>query len=336
MSAIDVASKPCSRNSSHAASARVSREDALGLPARDSVRHAPQRTRPSARSRRIVGRDPETIAVSEGAPCSRSRPSASPPTTCRTSTDGRCSAASTPRSSRARGPTPCCCSSTSPCTPPGARTARHERPTDGTPVVDVDRGGKITWHGPGQLVGYPIVRLPEPIDVVAHVRRLEGLLIDVLREYGVDGLPRRGPQRRVGAPPARRGQDRRDRRARAARRDDARLRAQLRQLARRLPRHHPVRDHGCRRHDDQRGRRRRRRAPPTCSTPSRARSRPSTPESPRDARAARRAAPPHAPGGRKLLRLEIRNAADARSSASRSGSRRARRWAPSTRRCTRS
>jgi len=69
----------------------------------------------------------------------------------------------------------------------GARTARHERPTDGTPVVDVDRGGKITWHGPGQLVGYPIVRLPEPLDVVAHVRRLEGILIDVLREYGVDG-----------------------------------------------------------------------------------------------------------------------------------------------------
>ena len=128
----------------------------------------------------------------------------------------------------------------------GARTARHERPTDGTPVVDVDRGGKITWHGPGQLVGYPIVRLAEPIDVVAHVRTLEGLLIDVLAEHGVDGLPRRGPQRRVGAPAARRRQDRRDRRARAARRDDARLRAQLRQLARGLPRHHPVRDHGCR------------------------------------------------------------------------------------------
>ena len=54
-------------------------------------------------------------------------------------------------------------------------------------MVDVDRGGKITWHGPGQLVGYPIVRLPEPIDVVAHVRRLERLLIDVLAELGVDG-----------------------------------------------------------------------------------------------------------------------------------------------------
>ena len=69
----------------------------------------------------------------------------------------------------------------------GARTARHERPTDGTPVIDVDRGGKITWHGPGQLVGYPIVRLAEPVDVVAHVRRLEQVLIDVLRAHGVDG-----------------------------------------------------------------------------------------------------------------------------------------------------
>jgi lipoyl(octanoyl) transferase len=69
----------------------------------------------------------------------------------------------------------------------GARTARHERPTDGTPVVDVDRGGKITWHGPGQLVGYPIVRLHEPIDVVAHVRTLEHVLIGVLATYGVEG-----------------------------------------------------------------------------------------------------------------------------------------------------
>lgn len=69
----------------------------------------------------------------------------------------------------------------------GARTARHERPTDGTPVVDVDRGGKITWHGPGQLVGYPIVRLAEPVDVVAHVRRLEAILIRVLRELDVEG-----------------------------------------------------------------------------------------------------------------------------------------------------
>jgi len=69
----------------------------------------------------------------------------------------------------------------------GKRTEPHERPQDGTPVIDVDRGGKITWHGPGQLVGYPIVRLREPMDVVAHVRRLEGLLMDVLRPLGVDG-----------------------------------------------------------------------------------------------------------------------------------------------------
>ena len=69
----------------------------------------------------------------------------------------------------------------------GKRTEEHERPQDGTPVIDVDRGGKITWHGPGQLVGYPIFRLPEPMDVVAHVRRLERILIDVLRPFGVDG-----------------------------------------------------------------------------------------------------------------------------------------------------
>lgn len=69
----------------------------------------------------------------------------------------------------------------------GKRTEDHERPHDGTPVVDVDRGGKITWHGPGQLVGYPIVRLIEPIDVVAHVRRIERVLIDVLAPFGVDG-----------------------------------------------------------------------------------------------------------------------------------------------------
>src|SRR5689334_22257920 len=67
----------------------------------------------------------------------------------------------------------------------GKRTEPHERPVDGTPVVDVDRGGKITWHGPGQIVGYPIVRLGDPVDVVAHVRRLEQLLIDVCSEFGV-------------------------------------------------------------------------------------------------------------------------------------------------------
>lgn len=70
----------------------------------------------------------------------------------------------------------------------GRRTEPQERPTDGTPVVDVDRGGKITWHGPGQLVGYPIVRLREPVDVVAHVRRLERLLITALACHGVEGF----------------------------------------------------------------------------------------------------------------------------------------------------
>jgi len=69
----------------------------------------------------------------------------------------------------------------------GKRTEASERPTDGTPVIDVDRGGKITWHGPGQLVGYPIMRLPDPVDVVAFVRRLEQMLIDVVAEFGIDG-----------------------------------------------------------------------------------------------------------------------------------------------------
>jgi lipoyl(octanoyl) transferase len=67
----------------------------------------------------------------------------------------------------------------------GKRTEPDDRPADGTPVVDVDRGGKITWHGPGQLVGYPILQLPDPIDVVAYVRRTEQLLIDVCAEFGV-------------------------------------------------------------------------------------------------------------------------------------------------------
>jgi lipoyl(octanoyl) transferase len=69
----------------------------------------------------------------------------------------------------------------------GKRTEPQERPQDGTPVIDVDRGGKITWHGPGQLVGYPIVKLREPVDVVAHVRRIERLLIGALGEHGVQG-----------------------------------------------------------------------------------------------------------------------------------------------------
>ncbi|MGA0065756.1 MAG: lipoyl(octanoyl) transferase LipB [Candidatus Nanopelagicales bacterium] len=93
----------------------------------------------------------------------------------------------------------------------GRRTEPFERPVDGTPVIDVDRGGKITWHGPGQLVGYPIVRLPMPLDVVAHVRRLESALIAACDEIGVattrvDGrsgvwvpADERGPDRKVAA-----------------------------------------------------------------------------------------------------------------------------------------
>lgn len=68
----------------------------------------------------------------------------------------------------------------------GKRTEDHERPVDGVPVVDTDRGGKITWHGPGQLVGYPIIGLTEPLDVVNFVRRLEEALITVCTDLGVN------------------------------------------------------------------------------------------------------------------------------------------------------
>jgi len=93
----------------------------------------------------------------------------------------------------------------------GKRTEDWERPTDGTPVVDTDRGGRITWHGPGQLVGYPIVRLADPVDVVAYVRRLEQVLIDVCHGFGVDAVPvegrsgawlpadRRAPERKIAS-----------------------------------------------------------------------------------------------------------------------------------------
>lgn len=69
----------------------------------------------------------------------------------------------------------------------GRRTQPEDLPVDGSRVIDVDRGGRITWHGPGQLVGYPILRLPEPLDVVGYVRRLEELLITVCTGYGVTG-----------------------------------------------------------------------------------------------------------------------------------------------------
>jgi lipoyl(octanoyl) transferase len=68
----------------------------------------------------------------------------------------------------------------------GRRTLPEERPVDGTPVVDTDRGGKITWHGPGQLVGYPIIGLAEPLDVVNFVRRLEESMIKVCAGLGLE------------------------------------------------------------------------------------------------------------------------------------------------------
>ena len=68
----------------------------------------------------------------------------------------------------------------------GRRTLAEERPTDGTPVIDTDRGGKITWHGPGQLVGYPIITLAEPLDVVNYVRRIEESLIKVCTGLGLE------------------------------------------------------------------------------------------------------------------------------------------------------
>ncbi len=67
----------------------------------------------------------------------------------------------------------------------GKRTKPEDRPTDGTPVVEVNRGGLITWHGPQQLVGYPIIELPRPLDVVAYIRRMESMLIDVCAQLGV-------------------------------------------------------------------------------------------------------------------------------------------------------
>ncbi len=93
----------------------------------------------------------------------------------------------------------------------GRRTLPEERPVDGTAVVDTDRGGKITWHGPGQLVGYPIIGLAEPLDVVNFVRRLEESLIRVCEDLGLETgrvagrsgvwvpADEKGPARKVGA-----------------------------------------------------------------------------------------------------------------------------------------
>ncbi len=93
----------------------------------------------------------------------------------------------------------------------GKRTQPHDRPLDGTPVIEVDRGGKITWHGPGQLVGYPIVQLPSHVYVVDYVRRLEEALIRTCADLGIvtQRVPgrsgvwikadRNGPDRKVAA-----------------------------------------------------------------------------------------------------------------------------------------
>jgi lipoyl(octanoyl) transferase len=67
----------------------------------------------------------------------------------------------------------------------GKRTSAEERPSDGTPVIDVDRGGKITWHGPGQLVGYPIIKLANPHELVGFVREIEAGLIEVCAHFGI-------------------------------------------------------------------------------------------------------------------------------------------------------
>ena len=67
----------------------------------------------------------------------------------------------------------------------GKRTQDFEKPSDGTPVIDVDRGGRITWHGPGQLVGYPIIKLAKPTELVGFVRTLEGALIELCSEFGI-------------------------------------------------------------------------------------------------------------------------------------------------------
>ncbi len=95
----------------------------------------------------------------------------------------------------------------------GKRTEAHERPLTsvGAPTIDVDRGGKITWHGPGQIVGYPIVKLPDPVDVVAYVRRVEQMIIDSCAELGLEtgriegrsgvwvAADHRGPARKIAA-----------------------------------------------------------------------------------------------------------------------------------------
>ena len=68
----------------------------------------------------------------------------------------------------------------------GRSTKPEDRPTDSSPVFDIDRGGRITWHGPGQIVCYPIMKLDDPVDVVAHVRRLELLIMNVCSKLDLE------------------------------------------------------------------------------------------------------------------------------------------------------
>ena len=115
----------------------------------------------------------------------------------------------------------------------GKRTAVSDRPfgDPGAPVIDVDRGGKITWHGPGQLTAYPIVKLREPMDVVAYVRALEEAMIRVCAEFGLERHPGRGALRRVAPRLAARAagaEGRGDRGPGRARRHHARAGAELR------------------------------------------------------------------------------------------------------------
>ena len=121
---------------------------------------------------------------------------------------GTCSAPSTPRSPR--HPARHRAASSSSVYTAGKRTEPQERPLDGTPVIDVDRGGKITWHGPGQLVGYPIVRLPESVLVVDYVRRLEEAMIACSRRVRPEHRSDPRPLWRLagGRRPAARAQDR--------------------------------------------------------------------------------------------------------------------------------
>ncbi|MEC5192447.1 MULTISPECIES: lipoyl(octanoyl) transferase LipB [unclassified Arthrobacter] len=93
----------------------------------------------------------------------------------------------------------------------GKRTEDHERPFDGTPVVPVDRGGKLTWHGPGQLIGYPVIKLRNKAGIRDYVERLEAVIIAVLADYGIDAVritgragvwidqDEKGPARKIAA-----------------------------------------------------------------------------------------------------------------------------------------